>query len=261
MKLLRGTRILLACAMGLTLAVTDGWAANGVISLNWGTGCETPVITNLVPTSAPQSLFVSEIGNDQTHRAYQIRFFIADATHHVPDAWRFDAEGCQSALGSLLTINHTPVGVVSKTCPPFQSWLVSSIQIKDYSFLYPGTAYPKTQIRGVLASTYPQGTTSNPAQRYFLAEFRFDHSWSTAGPSTPGTSCGGFETPMCILLLTGEPWDHGAEGTSSYLRMSDGVELPFDPGQTWVTVNGLTGCPRVPAAPSTWGQVKNAYRR
>src|SRR5262245_62089089 len=116
---------------GLTVA-TVGYAANGVVDLTWGIAC-SPVVATITPTAGPTSVIASETGNDQTHDAYEVRFIMGSATSSVPDAWRFDASGCQTSLG--LTINH-----LSKACPNFQG-ASASIQIKDFSFVPAGAIY------------------------------------------------------------------------------------------------------------------------
>lgn len=247
----------ITCALILAAASPEiAPAAPGVIDLSWG-NC-SPVVADVASGTQTASLIASVLGNDETHVAYQVRFLMADATRHVPDAWRFDAAGCQGS--SLVTMNHIPVGALAKTCPAFQG-IGASIQIRDYDFVPPGSQLLKSEIRGVLANTYPSGMTSVATQRYFLAEFLFDHQFSAEGPGTPGVTCGGLETPMCFVLFWGPPEIHGSAGTSSFIRQSDGVELYFQPGNIAVTVNGFHGCPYVPAARSTWGQVKGAYRR
>ena len=108
------------------------------------------------------------------------------------------------------------------------------------------------RLRGVLANAYP-ATTANPAQRYFLREFRFDHTCSVTGPTTPGADCGGFETPMCFAF--------GIQ-PNSYVRASDGVEYPFVLANPGVTVRSGGDClPPVTTEATTWGQIKSQYRR
>jgi hypothetical protein len=245
---------LLFTISGLSVA-TMGHAANGVVDMTWGVTC-TPIVTDIVPTAGPVSMIVSELGNDQTHNAYQVRFLIASAARTIPDAWEFDAAGCQGT--AFITINHLPPATASKTCPAFQG-ATASIQIKDYSFLSNNPEYPSTEARGVCANTYPAGATSLPGTRYFLAQFIFDHTFSVTGPGTPGTDCGGFETPMCLALLTGDRTGR-PEGSTSYLRLADGVEVPFDSGNTFLTVGGSPGCPATPVENKTWGQIKSQYR-
>jgi hypothetical protein len=242
---------------GLTVA-TLGHAANGVVELTWGTTC-TPIVQDITPTAAPTSMMASVTGNDQTHNSYQVRFLIGDATHNVPDAWRFDAAGCQGA--PFITINHLPPGSAAKTCPAFQG-TNPSIQIKDYSFVAPGGQYASTLIRGVCANTYPAGFTSLAATRYFLTQFIFDHTSSVNGAGSPGVTCGGFETPMCIVLLQGDRSNQTQGGTTSFITLADGLEHPFDPSLTnyWLATHGQGACQGTPVENKTWGQIKSQYR-
>ena len=102
-----------------------------------------------------------------------------------------------------------------------------------------------------MVSYFP--VTASPARRYFLAEFRFDHTFSVTGPTTPGVTCGGYETPMCFTF--------GSQ-PNSYVRASDGVEVPFLLAHDGVTVYSGGGClPPASAEGRTWGQVKSQYRR
>jgi len=239
-----------AAAIVAMLASAQGHAADGTVSISWGT-C-TPVVSDIPSTTNPMSIVVSVLGNDQAHNAYQVRFLLGSDDDTVPDAWRFDFAGCQG-VSQAFVIRHLPPASLAKTCPAFQG-TNPSIQIRDYSF-YSGSYYPNTLMRGTLANTYPAGTTANPAQRYFLAEFLFDHLYSVNGPGTPGVTCGGLETTIHVNLLTGDGVD--GSGSTTYLRMIDGWEIPFTPsGFTSLTVNGS-----VPAVSTTWGQVKSAYRR
>src|SRR5690349_14133420 len=89
--------------LALLLLPAAAWSANGVVDMSWG-AC-APVISNLTTTTpAPYGLFVSESGNDVPHQAYQVRIIYGDVTQSVPDAWRFDAAGCQGS--AFLTIDH-----------------------------------------------------------------------------------------------------------------------------------------------------------
>jgi hypothetical protein len=240
--------------------VLVGWtdlpahAAPGYIEATWGLLC-TPIVSNVEsPASGPLTLIVSVTGNDETHLAYRLRFMIGDLSYVTPDAWRFDAAGCQASLGALVEMNPMPGGVMSKTCPAFKGNAFNSIEIKDYRPVSPVYPFPETMMQVTLYSTYPAGNTTSAAQRYHLGTFRFDHTFSVGGPSTPGVSCGGFDGP--ILLHFRENSGQIREPFSSYFRHPDGMEVKFGwSGQT-VTVNGS-----LPALETTWGHIKSAYRR
>ena len=101
--------------------------------------------------------------------------------------------------------------------------------------------------------SYPAGVLApNPATRYHLATFTHDFTFASNGPSPPDLStCGGFETPMCINLI----------GTRVSYLDTGGAEFPFLIGNRTLTVNSIGGCPAVPARASTWGTIKGQYRR
>ena len=226
-------------------------AANGTVDLTWGNIC-SPIVTHISTTTPePQSIIASVFGSDQTHLGYQVRLLIGSPSLTVPDAWRFDAAGCQTP--ALMGFQSSPPAAAAKTCPAFKG--PNPLEITNYDFMIPGTPYPTSVIRTYLACVYPAGATANPAQRYFLVRFLFDHTFSVVGPTTPGVNCGGYETPMVVRLLHDDPSLPGGQPTS-YVRASDGIELPFDVGVEFLSFNGA-----VPANATTWGQVKNAYRR
>jgi hypothetical protein len=144
-------------------------------------------------------------------------------------------------------MDHLPPAAISKACPAFQGTL-QSLQIKDYSY-DPVTG----KARGVISDAYPAGqTTINSAQRYFLAGFRFDHTFSTTGNSDPGNTCGGLEFGTCIHL------------TRANYASTDLVQFAWNIGQEYITANDAansSNCPAAtPAAHTTWGSLKNTYR-
>jgi hypothetical protein len=237
------TRFLLSALLLGAMATTA--SAQGTVSLNWDT-CIGPINKAIAPGTIAD-LQASVIGHSQPHQAYQVYVALGSGNAGaLRDAWRFDAAGCQGS--ALITINHLSPGTLSKACPSFQG-ANASIQIKDYSFdALTGKA------RAVLANTYPAGVAVvNPATRYFLAQFKFDHTFSTAGPSDPGNTCGGLEVAVCAHLTR-----------TSWLS-PDGVETPWAWGQEYVTANdagNTSGCPgATPAVPTTWGSVKAQYKR
>jgi hypothetical protein len=247
---------LLLTFSGLSVAAL-GHAADGTVDLTWGVTC-TPIVQNITPVVGTNSLMASVSGNDQTHSGYQVAFLFGSAAHTVPDAWRFDAAGCQTE--SFITINHLPPGTASKTCPAFHG-PVSVLQIKEFKFVDPASIYDATLFRGLLANAYPNGNTTLAANRYFLAQFIFDHTFSVTGPGTPGSTCGGFETPMCVALLQGIRSDTVEGSSTKYATLIDGVEHPFAPSSNnWLTTHGLAGCPATPVENKTWGQIKSQYR-
>ena len=251
---------LLLTLSGLSVA-TLGHAANGQVDLTWGTTC-TPIVQDLTnPPAGPVSLIASVIGNDQTHTGYQVVFLLGSAARTVPDAWRFDADASACQGSSFITINHVPPGSAVKTCPAFNG-TVSVLQIKEYKFVNKSSIYAPTLMKGLLANAYPAGNTTVATQRYFLAQFLFDHSFSVPGATTPGVTCGGYETPMCVALLQGVRNDETEGSSTKYVQFGTNAEIPFDESPNdWLTTHGLAGCPSVPARNMTWGQIKSQYRQ
>ncbi len=140
----------------------------------------------------------------------------------------------------LFTIDHFAPPAVAKACPSLQG-TAPSIQIKDVSFVPPSILLPQTLLRITLANVYngnPQ--TGDPAKRYFLGRFQFDHGFSVIGPTTPGVDCSGFEVPLRFDTYC-----------TSYVD-TQGMEWSFGLGGTGtVTSKGVETCLPVPAETST----------
>ena len=239
-KLLTGMMILGALATAGT-----SQAANGTVDLSWDV-CSPPVTDKTTTAPGTYMMVASELGNDMFTTGYQIRAIYGDDTQNVPDAWRFDAAGCQGT--GFVTLNHLPPAALSKVCPPFQQ-TAASLQIKDVAFTPPTDPYSVNTMRIVLANAYPSGVTANPATRYFLISAIFDHTFSVVGAGTPGSTCGGFEKSICIKLSVAEFID------------SNGAAQNFGRGNSVLTFNGAAACPAIPTRQQTWGQIKGQYRQ
>jgi len=249
-KLLTGLTVAAALAFA-----SSTQAADGLVDFSWN-AC-TPVVQD-VTSSTPGafSLYVSVLGIDVPHQAYETTFIYGDASGGVPDAWRFDPVGCQGS--SFVTIDHLAPAAVAKTCPTFQGAL-ASVQVKDVAFVPPsdqGTGYLGTNMRVSLFNAYPNGgagITPVIGTRYFLERVLFDHSFSVQGATNPGVDCGNWANPICFKMAR-----------ANYLDLG-GFEIPFGrnvgAGQPlFVTFNGGTACSAVPAKAATWGAIKNQYR-
>lgn len=246
---------ILTVLAALTFAGTSQ-AANGLVDFTWTSCVGTQDLTTSTP--AAYTVFLSVIGFDQPHQAYETTFIYGDATGGVQDAWRFDPNGCQGT-SSLGTIQHLAPSLVSKVCPSFQGAL-QSVQVKAIDFVPPsdtGSGYLTTNMRCSLFNAYPNGGAGSPNQnpliRYFLMAVVFDHTFSVQGPTTPGVDCGGWAAPVCFKLAR-----------ANYLDLS-GAEIPFGrnvlPGASeFVTFNGGAACTAVPAKAATWGAIKSQYR-
>jgi hypothetical protein len=235
------TRFLLSV---LFLGAFAATASAQTAAINWDT-CIGPINKQILPGTQARAV-VSATGHSVGHKAYQAFVSLGSGPAGLADAWRFDAAGCQGS--SFITIEHLPPAALAKTCPAMQG-ANSSIQIKDYSY------DPLTgKARAVLANTYPAGVLApNPATRYFLAGFLFDHLFSVNGPTTPGADCGGLERAVCAHLIR-----------TSWLDM-DGNEFQYALSSEYVTSNDPNNdvrCPgATPAVDATWGSIKHQYKR
>jgi hypothetical protein len=231
----------LASLLVLGAAATSAFA-EGTVQINWDS-CTGPINKAVTPGVVAQSA-VSVINQTALASGHQV-FILVGQPGGLRDAWRFDPDGCQGS--TLITMDHLPPGTLSKACPAFQGTL-QSLQIKDYSY-DPVTG----KARGVIADAYPSGQVSiNPAQRYFLAGWKFDQTFGVNGPSDPGQTCGGLEFPTCIHITK-----------ASYITFADGVEHDWIIGGEYITANDAansSNCPAAtPAASTTWGKLKSTY--
>jgi hypothetical protein len=237
-------------ALAVLAIAVPAHAAVGTYNLSWDT-CTGPLDRTITP-DALNSLYASVIGHDVPHLGYEVKIIYGNGTTRtVPDAWRFDAPGCQGS--SFLTIDHLAPSTVVKACPSFHP-PVASVPIKDASFVedtLPGTTYDATLMKLTMAVAYPDGAGQNinPATRYFLARFLFDHTFSVTGAGTPGETCGGLEQSICFATVN-----------SSYLD-AEGTEFLFsNGGNRTVSANGVSGCTPSPVLNRTWGSIKSQYR-
>ena len=208
-----------------------------------------PVLSD-VTTTFPgiYPLYVSVTGIAELHKGYRVEVIYGDPFDQVPDAWRFDEAGCYTP--AFLSIKPAPPPELAGSCPPFSQGALG-LDTEDVNFVPPGGPWSQSLMRLVLARSYPAGVPSvNPATRYHLVGFHFDHSFSVVGPSVQGLSCGNFERPMCFRLVR-----------SAYVTM-EGLEVPFANSNVVhvVTFNGVGACPATIALPKTWGSIRAQYR-
>ena len=235
-------------ALLLTTAAFMPTAANaGTIDLSWDK-CSPVVSDKAIGSGSYAPLLVSVLGHDQPHRAYEFWIAIGDDSNATPDAWRFDDAGCQGP--GRITIDHMNSSTVVKTCPSFQGAL-ASVQVKGYLPSPAHLGLPRGMSVVALANAYSPANfiEVNPAMRYFLGRILFDHQLSVPGSAGEPGTCGGVEHGMCLRLIPER---------CNWVNES-GQEIRFTIGSGSATANG--GCRAVPAANSTWGQIKGQYRR
>jgi hypothetical protein len=227
--------------LGILAVAGVSHAAVGTVSMTWD-GCTGPVdkTTNV---GASYALFLSVIGQDEPHKAYDVRFLYGNASQEVPDAWRFDAAGCE---GSTLIQQN----VISKSCPAFMQ-SAANLQIRKVQFSPPLDPFATTLMQVLLANSYSAGVTSvDPNTRYLLEQVRFDLTDAVAGAGSPPATCGGFEQAMCFRLSRAVWLD--LNGSEHYFELES--------YNTHASFNGPSPCAFSPARATTWGSVKGQYR-
>ena len=235
------TRIVRAAWLLLMLPVAAHAAPS--ISFTWD-GCTGPVQKD-VKGKGVYSIYVSATGMDQPHWAYEAQLLYANAGGTLPDAWRFDKEGCQKGL---LTFQFAPAAAETTTCPPLYGHepIMSIHATRPRNPEDPGDPTTSSNLV-LLAVAYNHAVTSDPDKRYFLCRIDFDHGASVEGAGKAGSTCGGLEqgivfTPVpsrCNYLVK------DAEGVRHEMQF----EVPKDP-----LVFG--------SVPKTkWGQIVNQHPR
>lgn len=152
----------------------------------------------------------------------------------LPDAWRFDAAGCEtsahvswkthpspgSPCGWLFAMNANPAPSTAITFDPGAN-----------------------RLRLEFALTVPAPADPFPGDEALVAIVGF----------AVGESCAGGSSPMCFFLR------------SVRFQRPDGSWFEADRPTDVITLNaasfdGPAGCAAVPARPSSWGEVKGLYR-
>jgi hypothetical protein len=221
-------------------------AADGVADMTWN-NCTGPVAKDISVATTGYEIFLSVLGIDQLHKAYDVRVIYGDASQTVPDCWRFDVAGCQGS-GAILQ------EVSAKACPAaFDQATPGGLLLKKVILSPITDPYAPTLMQVLLANSYAAGVSAvNPATRYLLEGIKFDHSFSVTGAGNPPADCGGFEKAMCFKL-----------SYATYLNLN-GDEVPFGRARDPLSVTSYNTavediCANVPAKATTWGHIKSQY--
>jgi len=238
------TRILAALTLVAGFAGV-AHAQNGCARLSWGaancaTWTENQAYTGPAVYTLSYSMFgvsASNVGHDSQLRIRHLSG--PPPSSAVPDSWRFDDSGCQTA--SQLALNETG----SKTCPAMKG--ANSLAITQYAIDVDGSAFLR------LAVTYD---TFSPvaATRYVAWNVLFDHTFSSVGPTPPDNStCGGAE--LCENFSLDFAQILASTGTAIPLPGCD-----TDPSLPGVLATWNGGCAQpVATTPATWGKLKGMY--
>jgi hypothetical protein len=207
-------RCSVTCEQNVTFTPTTYVEATSVVTqprirLSWD-NCDPLVTDKSFVGPGPERLVLSATNVSGAYAAHDHTIRVSP---QLADAWRFDDAGCQGA--SQIAISSA---AASKTCPPMQG--VAPLGITAY--LYDpatGDAFLR------LANTF-NDFAADPTRRYTLWVINFDHSYSVAGPGSPGSTCGGAEQSLNFDVVNSE------------FLLSTGELIHPLPGETHVTWNG-----------------------
>lgn len=239
-------------------------AAAPTLDLSWD-NCAPLLATKVQPPGQTiAALYCSATGMDRAHRSYDVSLWFASsascaAAAAMPDAWRFDAPGCQGGFAQVVVTNP------QQACPPLSGPTRVPVFTLEYS--PPDGLTPPGAMRLRVSVSYADSPqAADPASRRHVFAIRFDHEFSVPGQGEPGATCGGYEHAMCFALWPGgEAEACGPAGAVSTFVDTDGVEHPFAIGQGAVSFGhdaaAALGClGAVPAKSATWGALKGSYR-
>jgi hypothetical protein len=225
---MKATRIL---ASLILVAMTAGAANAQFIRCSWNS-CDPQNSNQDFLGPAVYNLVLSVTGADAPNIGTDVSIFLYP---DVPDAWRFDDNGCQT--GTQLTRSNAAFN--KTTCPTMLGGTPGPNVIYGYD---PGSQMAQYR----LVMTYDTFDPS-PAIRYTIWQLGFDHTFSVAGPGSPPATCGGAERPLALELRN-----------TQYLR-ADGANDALVVASSDVNPCTWNGGP-VPAQPTTLGRVKAQYR-
>jgi len=246
-------------------------AAAQTISMSWAP-CNQPLAsyTTVSPGEASGpggpnlDVFISNMALP-TH-SYELRMLYGDENKLTPDAWRFDAGGCQGP--SFLALSPTSQPAVAKACPGFKDAGGSRPFLTQSTVgpLHDWFNLPATLSEIDYAVAYPPGNAPSPDSTYLLLELRFDETYGVAGVASPGgLTCGGLDRPMCFAVMSvvyqdlsfnDVPIDVGWDVVMQHFCYSPPTVTAT---ANWGGPGSCTGTTPVHAA--TWGSVKAQYRR
>jgi hypothetical protein len=213
--------------------------------LLWDACTENGSVTDRKDFSGPgpYHLVLSAKGLQQTITAIQFEFYVETmytscyTKPSYPDAWRFDANGCQKGQ----------VAVSTAAAGPLCQGLGAANRTDQLDVQYDGFGLDRSTFR--LTSTFDP-VQPNPVNSYALAQFLFDHSRSVVGSGSAG-SCGGAEVGMCFTTM-GPTLTGPGGNVPLYISQFSSISWQIDP------IPWCGYCD--PAQITTWGRVKSLYR-
>jgi len=222
---------LLACLV-LPAAAHAAPVARYTWQLETLVGCSREVSDQYVQDGANVGVGVTGLAEPFTAYAFDLEIAAQDG-QPLPDAWRYDAQGCRGSSSVLWKTHPSP----GSPC----GWLydMSSSPVPATTITWDGA-------RLHLSYLLEAGTPADPfpAGEFFVA---------IVGLPLPADGCAGADDPTCFLLR------------SLRFRRPDGSWFEAERPIAVITLNaasldGPAACAAVPARAASWGEVKGAYR-
>lgn len=219
-----------------------GPAVAGTIELSWRTCFSSNVAHETLVPGGSATLYGWVSGQLEWHRGYAITLELSSPTGVLPQAWRFDAGGCQPE-GSL-EVHHRGPPVFTK-CPDFAPTSTSTSSATSFD--------PDSGVLRIdLTHDYdPEPPAQSTSGRYWAADWQFNHRLSVYGSDGDPVTCNDADRLICIRVIRAAFKD--AEGVFHDWKVATPV----------VTVAGEgvapDPCLAVPAAAATWGRIKARY--
>lgn len=217
-----------------------------------------PIVKNRVP---PPGQTISKLVFSTTGvggiQAFELRVGLGTKpgcnVYDVPDAWRFDANGCEGqALMSFVLDSR------DAACPQLGTGGNSILKC---------TSDPITARMTLLVAYAFATVQADPNVHYHLVTFVFDHTYAVAGAGSPPQTCGGFEKPVCFSFAhqNDAHGDCDPHDVPVYLD-ANGIQHSFQVDPDVIATFRMDesvplGCAAAtPATPVTWGQIRAQYR-
>jgi hypothetical protein len=212
------------------------------IRLSWDQ-CDPLIVNRAWTGPGTYAVQVSGIGFAETYSSLYVGFSFFP--HRVVPAWDFSTVDYWTGLPGCQGPARMAILNAGGGCPILPGQV-------DAQGMYEGGLTNPFAPTGLLAGlNFTGGVVPDPAQRYGLLRFVFDHTNSVAGPSGAGT-CGYVEEPMCMHLT------YSGLSNAAHQNVFVALEQEY---LSWQDPANALGCPGAsPAQPKTWGALKATYR-
>lgn len=226
---------LIALAFLLIVPSSPAPAAPPTLTLTWD-DCGALVVSKDFAGPGFYAQTISAEGLTQPLNSYFLGIGMGPV---VVDAWQFYSPGLRGCQGS----SRLAVSAAATGCSAVPGAVFTTVSMG------PGITDPYVYLN--VAATVSPAFVPDPAVRYALVHFVYDHTHSVAGPSGTGT-CGGAAVLQCFGI-SGAGLNSGFTPGVDYVWANDMI--------TWQQPDHSGVCPyAVPIRRATWGLIKTLYR-